>query len=109
LRPFVLTLQAETALQEIARWTAETFGPRQARAYGQELIDGCTALAAGRALSRPCRRLIDPALPEDLRFARVGQHFIVFIEAPERLTVIDVLHVRSDLPRRLAALGGDDN
>ncbi|MBY6120508.1 type II toxin-antitoxin system RelE/ParE family toxin [Mameliella alba] len=107
MRPFVLTRQAETALQEIARWTAETFGPRQARRYGQELIDACTALADGRALSRPCRRLIDPALPEDLRFARVGRHFIVFIDAPDRITVVDVLHVRADLPRRLAALGDD--
>uniref|UniRef100_UPI003C79747E type II toxin-antitoxin system RelE/ParE family toxin n=1 Tax=Mameliella sp. TaxID=1924940 RepID=UPI003C79747E len=107
MRPFVLTRQAETALQDIARWTANTFGPRQARLYGQELIDGCTALAGGRAQSRPCRRLIDPALPEDLRFARVGQHFIVFIDAPERITIVDVLHVRADLPRRLAALGDD--
>lgn len=27
-----------------------------------------------------CHRLIDPDLPEDLWFTRVGQHFIVFVE-----------------------------
>jgi len=44
-------------------------------------------------------------LPEDLRFTRAGQHFIVFVEMPDQVIVVDVLHSRSDLPRRLAALG----
>jgi plasmid stabilization system protein ParE len=39
-----------------------------------------------------------------LRFTRAGQHFIVFVDLPEQMIVIDVLHSRSDLPRRLAAL-----
>ena len=112
-KPWRLTRQAERALVEIARWTLETFGPRQAEAYEADLIARCAAIAAGEAPSQDCRRLIDPDLPEDLRFTRAGQHFIVFTEDEEQLIIIDFLHSRSDLPRRLASLaaprGGKDH
>ncbi|MET3791773.1 type II toxin-antitoxin system RelE/ParE family toxin [Aquamicrobium terrae] len=104
-RPWRLTRQAEASLVEIARWTHETFGPRQAAAYEDDLIARCIAISAGTAMSQDCRRLIDPDLPEDLRFARAGQHFVVFVEDAEQVIIIDFLHARSDLPRRLAALG----
>ena len=55
-------------------------------------------------MSQDCRRLIDPGLPEDLRFVRAGQHFVVFIEDSWQVIIIDFLHSRSDLPRRLANL-----
>lgn len=100
-----LTRQAEAALVEIARWTNETFGPRQAAAYEEDLIARCVAIAAGTAMSQDCRRLIDPQLSEDLRFARAGQHFVIFVEDSDQVIIIDFLHARSDLPRRLAALG----
>ena len=82
-----------------------TITKRAAEAYEADLIARCAAIAAGEAPSQECRRLIDPDLPEDLRFTRAGQHFIVFVEMPEQMIVVDVLHSRSDLPRRLAALG----
>jgi len=103
-RPWRLTRQAEASLADIAHWTLETFGSRQAAAYEEDLIRRCRAIAEGTAISQGCRRLIDPALPEDLRFARSGQHFIVFVEAPDSVIVVDFLHARTDLPRRLAAL-----
>ncbi|MEI2670654.1 MAG: hypothetical protein V9G13_05905 [Marmoricola sp.] len=49
------------------------------------------------------------ALPENLRYARSGQHYVVFIAAPDRMIVVDFLHVRMDLPARLAALGEGDS
>jgi toxin ParE1/3/4 len=104
-KPWRLTRQASAAFEEIARWTAETFGPHQAAAYEADLIARCSEIAAGTAITQDCRRLIDKDLPEDLRFSRAGQHFIVFIEYPEQIIIIDVLHSRSDLPRRLAGLG----
>lgn len=97
-----LTKGAETSLVDIARWTLQTFGPRQAAAYEEDLLDVCRSIAAGTASSQDCRRLIDPNLPEDLRFARAGQHFVIFIEDAEQVVIIDFLHGRSDLPRRLA-------
>ena len=88
----------------IARWTFETFGPRQAETCEEDLIGCCNAIADGTAVSQGCRQLIDPALPEDLRFTRSGQPFIVFVENADGVTIVDFLHSRSDLPRRLAAL-----
>ena len=108
-KPWVLTRQAEAALKDIAIWTVETFGRRQADAYAEDLIEKCQALADGAAPSKDCRRLVDPARPENLRYARSGQHYVVFIAAPDRMIVVDFLHVRMDLPARLAALGEGDS
>ena len=66
------------------------------------------SLADGAAPSKDCRRLVDPSLPENLRYARSGQHYVVFIAGPDRMIVVDFLHVRMDLPARLAALGEGD-
>lgn len=103
-KPWRLTRGAEASLAEIARWTVETFGPRQAAAYEDDLIAVCIAIASGTALTQDCRRIVDPDLPEDLRFARAGQHFVIFIDGAEQVVIVDFLHVRSDLPRRLADL-----
>ena len=103
-RPWRLTRQAEAWLVNIALWTIETFGPRQAAAYEEDLIGRCIEIADGSAISQECRRLVDPELREDLRFTRAGGHFIVFVEDADQVTIVDFLHARSDLPRRLAAL-----
>ena len=107
-KPWRLTRQAEAALTDIARWTIETFGPRQAEAYEDDLIERCQAIANGTAHSQSCRRIIDRDLPEDLRFTRAGQHFVVFIESTDAIVVVDFLHGRSDLPARLARLSEPD-
>lgn len=103
-RPWRLTRAAEASLLEIAAWTFETFGPKQAAVYEVDLIARCKEIASGTARSQDCRRIIDPDLPEDLRFTRAGQHFVVFVEDAEQVIIVDFLHGRSDLPRRLAAL-----
>ena len=103
-RPWRLTRQAEASLVDIALWTIETFGPRQAAAYEEDLIGRCIEIADGSAISQECRRLVDPELREDLRFTRAGRHFIVFVEDADQVTIVDFLHARADLPRRLAAL-----
>ncbi len=105
-RPWRLTRRAETALMDIALWTHETFGPRQAAAYEEDLIARCRDIANGTVQTQDCRRLIDPDLPEDLRFTRAGQHSIVFVEDEAQVIVLDFLHNRSDLPGRLAELAG---
>lgn len=40
----------------------------------------------------------------DLRFVRTGEHFLVFLDQPDAVVIIDMLHSRSDLPRHLTAL-----
>ena len=103
-RSWRLTRQAETSLVEIALWTLETFGPRQAAAYEEDLIARCSEIADGTSQLQDCRRLIAPDLPEDLRFTRSGLHFIVFIEGATQVIIVDFLHSRADLPGKLAAL-----
>jgi plasmid stabilization system protein ParE len=103
-KPWRLTQTAQASLIDIARWTVETFGPRQTDAYEEDLIATCRDIAAGTALSQDCRRLIDPDLVENLRFSRCGQHFIVFAADVDQVIIIDFLHSRSDLPEKLAAL-----
>lgn len=88
----------------IADWTLDTFGPRQAAAYEEDLIARCRDIATGTAPSQDCRRIIDPDLPEDLRFTRCGQHFVIFVEDAAQVIVVEFLHARADLPRRLATL-----
>lgn len=99
-----LTRGAEASLAEIAAWTIETFGPRQAATYEEDLIAACNGIAAGSAMSYDCRRLVDGAAGENLRFVRAGQHFVIYLDQEDQIIVIDFLHVRSDLPRRLADL-----
>ena len=101
-RTFRLTRRAEASLVEIAKWTIATFGPRQADLYEVELLERCQAILRGQAHSRSCAVLVDDAA--DLRFARAGEHFLVFLDRPNEVIIIDILHSRSDLPRHVAAL-----
>ena len=102
VKPWRLTRSAEASLVEIARWTIETFGPRQAAVYEDNLIGACKAIAAGVVQSQMCSQMMDPDLPEALRFTRSGQHFVVYVELDEVMVIVDFLHARSDLPRRIA-------
>ncbi|MEO1606998.1 MAG: type II toxin-antitoxin system RelE/ParE family toxin [Pseudomonadota bacterium] len=101
-RSFRLTRRAEDSLVDIARWTIDRFGPRQAELYKAELLARCEAIAGGEAHSRSCSVLLDAA--QHLKYLRAGEHFLVFVERPEEVIIVDVLHSRSDLPRHIAAL-----
>lgn len=101
-RSFRLTRRAEANLTEIARWTIENFGLRQAELYEAELLNCCERIFNGQAHSRSCAVLVDEA--DDLRFVRAGGHFLVFLDQPDEVVIVDVLHSRCDLPRHVAAL-----
>ena len=101
-RSFRLTRRAEASLTEIARWTIESFGLRQAELYEAELLSRCESILSGQAYSRSCAVLVDDV--EDLRFIRAGEHFLVFLDQPDEVIIVDILHSRSDLPRHVAAL-----
>ena len=100
-KPWRLTRQAEESLTEIARWTLEVFGPRQAAAYEQDLVERCTGIASGTVVSRNCRQLVDPELPENLRFCRCGGHFIVFLENTNGSRNIRCWQVIAFFPKRM--------
>ncbi len=105
-RPWRLTPLAEERLVDIALWTIDTFGAVQADLYEAELLERCEAIARGRAPVRDCSVLLGGDAPSGLRFARAGEHFVVFLETPDEVVIVDFLHSRSDLPARLAALRG---
>ena len=101
-RTFRLTRLAEASLTKFARWTIKNFGLRQAELYESELLNRCNEILNGQAHSRSCAILVDDA--NDLRFVRAAEHFLVFLDQPDEVVIIDILHSRSDLPRHLAAL-----
>lgn len=101
-RSFRLTRRAEASLTEIARWTIETFGLRQAELYEAELLNRCESILNGQAYSRSCAALVDDV--EDLRFIRAGEHFLVFLDQSDEVIIVDILHSRSDLSRHVASL-----
>ena len=101
-RSLRLTRRAEASLVEIAKWTIEQFGLKQADLYEAELLTRCQAILNGQTHSRSCAVLVDDAA--DLRFARAGEHFLVFLDQPDEVIIVDILHTRSDLPRHVAAL-----
>jgi|TARA_R110002124_G_scaffold109196_1_gene261932 plasmid stabilization system protein ParE len=101
-RSLRLTRRAEASLVEIAKWTIEQFGLKQAELYQNEVLTRCQAILNGQAHNRSCAVLVDDAA--DLRFARAGEHFLVFLDQPDEVIIVDILHSRSDLPRHVAAL-----
>lgn len=101
-RSFRLTRRAEASITEIARWTIENFGLRQAELYEAELLSRCEGILSGQAHSRSCAVLVDEAV--DLRFVRAGEHFLIFLDKPDEVIIVDILHSRSDLPRHVIAL-----
>lgn len=103
-RGYRLTRRAENSLVEIALWTLERFGPRQTDLYEAELLARCDAIARGEAVSHSCALLIEGA--GNLRYTRAGEHFLIWLDRPGTVIVVDVLHARCDLPRHIAALSG---
>ncbi len=107
-RDWRLTRRAAASLRDIAQYTYDTFGPRQADAYGEDLIDLCAALARGTAQGQDCSALVGADRGRGLRHARAGSHFIIYLDRADMLIVVEFLHQRSDLPRHLARLADTD-
>ncbi len=106
-RSFRLTRRAEASLTDIATWTIENFGLRQAEIYQEELLNRCAGILSGQAYSRSCGVLVEDA--DDLRFVRAGEHYLVFLDQPEEVVIVDILHTRSDLPHHVATLMASKN
>lgn len=93
--------RADAVLTQIFGWTIEKFGQRQADAYSAMLLDRCKALAAGHVPHQSCRVMFADDLREDLRFARAGNHFVIFVETPDEVLIVDFLHQSADIAGRL--------
>lgn len=103
-KSYRLTQAAEDSLDEIAIWTFETFGPRQADRYEAALKAKVLDIAAGRVVARDCSVLTGSDAGRGLSYVSAGEHFVVFLDVGQEIIVIDVLHSRSNLPSVIAAL-----
>ena len=101
-KPWRVTQQAEQSLLDIALWTVETFGPRQADAYEQDILDKMDDIAGGVAHTQSCRLLIDTNLADDIRFMQIGGHYLIYIEQSASFVLLNLLHQRVDLTQHLA-------
>ncbi|WP_110030817.1 type II toxin-antitoxin system RelE/ParE family toxin [Hoeflea marina] len=103
-RSWRLTRQAETLLIAIARWTFDNIGPGQADIYQQELLARCEAIADGTAFRQSCSEFFPGEVGKGHWFARAGSQFIVYLDEPDSVTVLDFQHLRADLPQKIADL-----
>jgi toxin ParE1/3/4 len=91
-KPFRLSPQAERSMADIGAWTVGRFGDEQAERYLEKLISRCVALSEDRLPHRSCRDHFAPDLRDDLRFISAGRHFVIFVEAPAELRILDFIH-----------------
>ena len=108
-----LTDRAERDLEEIARWTSENFGRRQAQQYSETIALTLEALASGPEV--PGVRTRDELAPgvRTLHAARQGRrarHLVLFrVTDHGSLEVLRVLHDSMELPRHLPGLDGSSH
>jgi len=89
-----LTRRALADLRDIARYTGETWGRRQARLYVEELELRIRKLA----LSPEMGRLRDDVAPS-VRSFPIGRHVMFYLTSESGITVLRVLHPRMDVAR----------
>ncbi|WP_412057374.1 type II toxin-antitoxin system RelE/ParE family toxin [Bartonella sp. DGB2] len=95
-----ITFNAYADLDEIALYTTQYWGQKQAEKYLSLIY-----LAIDRIMENP-RALLrsDSQISKNLFFYRVEQHFIFCDLSPKRLTVLTIQNAARDLPARLLDL-----
>ena len=83
-------------LEEIGRFSIDTFGLTKAKVYVGRIEKVVFDVAAGRRRGRPA-----DALGRGLMKISAGSHFVFFREAENEITVVRVLHSRMNLPDHL--------
>ena len=100
-RDFELSAKAARSFREIGVYTKERYGRDQMKFYLDNLLARCRALAAGHVPHQSCRTAFADDLREDLRFARVGQHFVIFTETAGAVQIIDFIHQSAEISAKL--------
>ena len=101
MKALAISDRADASLSQIFGWTIDKFGQRQADAYSAMLLDRSKAIAAGQVPHQSCRVMFADDLREDLRFARAGQHLVIFIETVDQVLIVDFMHQSADIAGRL--------
>ncbi len=87
---------AKTDLQDIWRYTVETWGERQAEAYISALKETCLTLTHQKQLGK-----FIPQVHTELRVYRCQHHFIFYITDSEDVIFVAFLHERMDMLKHL--------
>ena len=99
-RSVELTRQAERDYDGIVKWTAETFGPRQAGKY-EDLLLAAIEKVTDDPLAPPSRSR-DEELEQGFRtlhVARPGWHLLLYRVEDERVLIVRILHDSMELSR----------
>ena len=103
---------AELDFANILKWTTETFGERQARAYRDTIVQALGELAHDADVAgSKARDDIMPGLRtlHVARRGRRGSHFLMYRTAPGRtIEVVRILHERMDLHRHIPGATDED-
>jgi toxin ParE1/3/4 len=86
---------AESDIDGIWNYSADTWGPDQADRYTDEIRDACHALARGQKRGRA----VD-VRPGYLKFS-TGSHVIYYRDHGNRLEIVRILHGRMEVNRHL--------
>ncbi len=97
-----LTDRARATLFDIAVWTADRFGPLQARRYAELIADRLEGVAEGRVHSRSAALITGRRQDKVVRYARVGEHFAITEQFGDTIFVLDFVHSRSNLAQHMA-------
>jgi toxin ParE1/3/4 len=103
-RDIVLSPQAEADLANIAAWTAEQFGARQADLYVDALAETIEELAPDAPHARSKAR---PEIGADVRSlhmmrrGRRGRHFLLYLQSATEVTILRILHDSMELSRHM--------
>ncbi len=96
MKRVVLTLEAEDALQDIALYTLNRWGERQARDYIARIRDACARLLDSPSMGKLRRRIGGV----EIREVQVGSHLVIYALRPGDVLVIGVMHEAMNLPAR---------
>ena len=95
------TQRALADLRDIARYTKETWGEKQARLYREELELGIQKLALSPSIGR-----VRADLARSVRSFPVARHLVFYVESEGGVTVLRLLHPSMDVAR---AFGDDES
>jgi toxin ParE1/3/4 len=94
-KPYRLSPLAEVDLEKIWLYTFEHWSLVQADTYHQSFVTAFNELASGKKQGRP-----SDVLPGFMKYL-CNSHMIYFLEYPNHLDVIRILHQRQDAERHL--------
>jgi toxin ParE1/3/4 len=98
MQNYELTLEAEADVREIAQYTFEQWGKKQAMEYATALTHAFEAIGSGRAISRA----FSERFP-DVRMTRCEQHYVFYLHSSSKKPcILAILHKRMNMLMRLA-------